>query len=65
MISNSEKRIKTLELWAAKMRRNVVDICMQCGGYAGQGVALSDVGAPASISTRCALMGTAGTMTGL
>ena len=27
------------------MRRNVVDICMQRGGYAGQGVALSDVGA--------------------
>ena len=45
MISNTEKRIKTLELWAAKMRRNVVDICMQRGGYAGQGVALSDVGA--------------------
>lgn len=45
MTSNSEKRIKTLELWAAKMRRNVVDICMQRGGYAGQGVALSDVGA--------------------
>ena len=45
MNSNSEKRIKTLELWAAKMRRNVVDICMQRGGYAGQGVALSDVGA--------------------
>lgn len=45
MISNSAKRIKTLELWAAKMRRNVVDICMQRGGYAGQGVALSDVGA--------------------
>ncbi|MCY4333074.1 MAG: thiamine pyrophosphate-dependent enzyme [Litoreibacter sp.] len=44
MISNS-KRVKTLELWAAKMRRNVVDICMQRGGYAGQGVALSDVGA--------------------
>lgn len=45
MTINSEKRIKTLELWAAKMRRNVVDICMQRGGYAGQGVALSDVGA--------------------
>lgn len=45
MISNSEKRLKTLELWAAKMRRNVVSICMQRGGYAGQGVALSDVGA--------------------
>ena len=45
MKSNSEKRIKTLELWAAKIRRNVVDICMQRGGYAGQGVALADVGA--------------------
>ncbi len=45
MTSNSEKRLKTLELWAAKMRRNVVSICMQRGGYAGQGVALSDVGA--------------------
>ncbi|MCY3984427.1 MAG: transketolase, partial [Roseovarius sp.] len=45
MISNSGKRVKTLELWAAKIRRNVVDICMQRGGYAGQGVALADVGA--------------------
>ncbi len=40
-----EKRLKGLELWAAKMRRNVVDVCMQRGGYAGQGVALSDLGA--------------------
>lgn len=45
MTSNSAKRLKTIELWAAKMRRNVVDICMQRGGYAGQGVALSDFGA--------------------
>ncbi len=45
MKSNSERRVRTLELWAARMRRNVVDICMQRGGYAGQGVALSDVGA--------------------
>ena len=45
MTLSTEKRIKTLELWAAKMRRNVVDICMQRGGYAGQGVALSDIGA--------------------
>lgn len=45
MSSDYAKRIKTLELWAAKIRRNVVDICMQRGGYAGQGVALSDVGA--------------------
>lgn len=41
----SEKRLKTLELWAAKIRRNVVDVCMQRGGYAGQGVALADIGA--------------------
>ncbi len=45
MSSNPVKRLKTLELWAAKIRRNVVDICMQRGGYAGQGVALADVGA--------------------
>lgn len=45
MTSNSEKRLKTLELWAAKMRRNVVDVCRQRGGYAGQGVALADFGA--------------------
>lgn len=45
MKSNSAKRVAYLELMAAKMRRNVVDICMQRGGYAGQGVALSDVGA--------------------
>ncbi|MEP1206137.1 MAG: thiamine pyrophosphate-dependent enzyme [Rhizobiaceae bacterium] len=45
MSSNSVKRLKTMELWAAKLRRNVVDICMQRGGYAGQGVALSDIGA--------------------
>jgi len=45
MTTSSEKRLKSLELWAAKIRRNVVDICMQRGGYAGQGVALADVGA--------------------
>ena len=38
MIAN-DLRLKEIELWAAKMRRNVVDICMQRGGYAGQGVA--------------------------
>lgn len=45
MRSNSEKRLKSLEVQAAKLRRNVVDICKQRGGYAGQGVALSDIGA--------------------
>lgn len=45
MTGSPAKRLKSLELWAAKIRRNVVDICMQRGGYAGQGVALADVGA--------------------
>ena len=38
-------RINRLELIAAKIRRNVLDICMQRGGYAGQGVALADIAA--------------------
>lgn len=38
-------RIKELKLLAAKIRRNVLDICMQRGGYAGQGVALADIAA--------------------
>lgn len=37
--------IPELEHLALKMRRNVIDICMQRGGYAGQGVALADLGA--------------------
>lgn len=37
--------IAELERLALKMRRNVIDICMQRGGYAGQGVALADLGA--------------------
>lgn len=37
--------IRELEHLALKMRRNVIDICMQRGGYAGQGVALADLGA--------------------
>lgn len=37
--------ITELEHLALKMRRNVIDICMQRGGYAGQGVALADLGA--------------------
>ena len=45
MRESAEIRTKSLELMAAKMRRNVVDICMQRGGYAGQGVALADIGA--------------------
>jgi len=41
---SNQRRIPELELLAAKMRRNVLDICMQRGGYAGQGVALADIG---------------------
>ncbi len=41
----NQKRIKDLELLAAKIRHNVLDICMQRGGYAGQGVALADIAA--------------------
>lgn len=42
---SNHKRIKELQLLAAKIRRNVLDICMQRGGYAGQGVALADIAA--------------------
>ena len=45
MIKNSDSRIQYLELMAAKIRRNVLDICMQRGGYAGQGVALAEIAA--------------------
>ena len=41
----SNSRVLVLELMAAKIRRNVLDICMQRGGYAGQGVALADIAA--------------------
>jgi transketolase len=37
--------VKELERIALKMRRNTIDICSQRGGYAGQGVALADLGA--------------------
>lgn len=44
-MSDLEQRTLRLELIAAKIRRNVLDICMQRGGYAGQGVCLADVAA--------------------
>lgn len=44
-VGTNQKRVKELELLAAKIRRNVLEICMQRGGYAGQGVALADIGA--------------------
>lgn len=45
MRNNSESRIRNLEVIATRIRRNVLDICMQRGGYAGQGVALADIAA--------------------
>ncbi|MBX2878515.1 MAG: hypothetical protein KTR32_01225 [Granulosicoccus sp.] len=42
---SNQLRLHELALLAAKIRRNVLDICMQRGGYAGQGVALADIGA--------------------
>ena len=35
--------LRDLELTAAKIRRNVLEICRQRGGYAAQGVALADI----------------------
>ena len=37
--------IRKLNLIAAKIRRNVLEICRQRGGYAAQGVALADIAA--------------------
>jgi len=37
--------ILDLDIIAAKIRRNVLDICRQRGGYAAQGVALADIAA--------------------
>ena len=37
--------VRDLELIAAKIRRNVLEICRQRGGYAAQGVALADIAA--------------------
>ena len=45
MSNYTAERINKLEILAAKIRRNVLDICMQRGGYAGQGVALADIAA--------------------
>ena len=45
MGANFEMRILDLEIMAAKIRRNVLDMCKQNGGYAGQGVALAEIGA--------------------
>lgn len=42
-MSLDNSRIHRLDLIAAKIRRNVLEICMQRGGYAAQGVALADI----------------------
>ncbi len=45
MNAADDERVRTLEGIAIRIRRNVLDICMQRGGYAGQGVALADIAA--------------------
>ena len=45
MRSNFAGRIRELELIAARIRRCVLEICRQRGGYAAQGVALADIAA--------------------
>ncbi len=45
MTFNSAARLLELEILAAKIRRNVLEICRQRGGYAAQGVALADIAA--------------------
>lgn len=41
----NDRRILDLEIMAARIRRNVLEICRQRGGYAAQGVALADIAA--------------------
>ena len=45
MRSNTDSRIRDLQIIAARIRRNVLEICRQRGGYAAQGVALADLAA--------------------
>lgn len=45
MIPNDKPQVRDLEIIAAKIRRNVLEICRERGGYAAQGVALADVAA--------------------
>lgn len=41
----NDRKILDLEIIAARIRRNVLEICRQRGGYAAQGVALADIAA--------------------
>ncbi len=45
MRSNFAGRIRELEVIAARIRRNVLEICRHRGGFAAQGVALADIAA--------------------
>ncbi len=45
MRSNFAGRIRELEVIADGIRRNVLEICRQRGGFAAQGVALADIAA--------------------
>ena len=45
--------IRDLELTAARIRRNVLEICRQRGGYAAQGVALADIAAVLYFDELC------------
>lgn len=45
MIKNEKPSLTELKIIANDIRRNVIDICMQRGGYSGQGVALADISA--------------------
>ena len=45
MSERSTVRMGNLARLAARIRRNTLEICMQRGGYAGQGVALADIAA--------------------
>ena len=45
MTGTIKPTVDELKRIAHRIRRNVIDICMQRGGYAGQGVALADLAA--------------------
>lgn len=44
-VANDAERVHQLEVLATRIRLNVLEICRQRGGYAGQGIALADIAA--------------------
>jgi len=44
-MTGADNRLHRLEVLATRIRLNVLEICRQRGGYAGQGVALADIAA--------------------